>query len=111
VGVGYVHDGNGNKGRGAARYVPRIQTAGMYEVALSYPSEPNRATNVPVRIRHADGETVVKVNQRERPLTPPFQSLGRFRFAPGQEAWAEIGNSDTDGYVIADAVRWTYASP
>ena len=67
-----------------------------------------RATNTPVTIHHADGETTVRINQQE---TPPherlFRSLGTFRFQVGRAGWVRISTDGTDGkYVIADAVQW-----
>ncbi len=81
--------------------------AGRYEVRLSYSPSSNRATNVPVTIVHADGETTVKVNERQRPtLEGGFVSLGTFRFAQGKAGHVEIRNQGVDGYVIIDAVQW-----
>ena len=65
------------------------------------------ATNVPVTIHHAGGETTVKVNQRQVPaIDKAFVSLGKFRFEAGSNGWVEIGNKDTDGYVVVDAVQF-----
>jgi len=111
VGEHYRHDGNRNKGSLAARYIFTIPTPGLYDVAVSYSPYPNRATNVPVRIRHADGEATVTVNQRQLPATPPFQTVGRYEFRPDAEATVEIGTAGTDGYVVVDAVRLRYVAP
>jgi hypothetical protein len=80
---------------------------GRYEVRLSYSPDNNRATNVPVTIVHADGRTVVTVNQRKAPpLDGAFISLGVFRFAAGKSGYVEVGNHGADGHVIIDAVQW-----
>ena len=72
---------------------------------ISYPPNSNRASNVPVRIEHAAGDSRLTVNQR---LTPPiegvFQSLGRFEFA--EVGSVTIGTENTDGYVVIDAVQF-----
>jgi chloramphenicol O-acetyltransferase len=47
----------------------------------------------------------VHVNERERAATPPFASIGRFRFEKGRPASVTITNAGTDGYVIADAIQ------
>jgi hypothetical protein len=111
VGVDYLHDGDRNKGELAVRYVPAVEKPGLYEVALSYTAHANRASNVPVRIRHADGEVVTEVNQQEAPEAPPFHTIGRYPFAPEAPAAIEIGNAGTAGFVIADGVRLRYAGP
>jgi len=81
---------------------------GKYEVRLSWPRNDNRATNVPVTIRHAGGETTVSVNQRQAPaIDNAFESLGVFDF--GAQAVVEVSNAETDGYVIVDAVEFVEA--
>jgi hypothetical protein len=107
VGNGYRHDGGAGRGRQSARYAPDLPAAGRYEVRLSYTPNPNRATNVPVTVVHADGRTTMKVNQRQAPkLDRAFVSLGVFRFEKGKLGSVEIGNKDVDGYVVIDAVQW-----
>ncbi len=107
VNEGYRHDGNADRGQQWARYRPDLPREGKYEVRLSYPANPNRATNVPVTIVHADGKTNVKVNQRKpASLEGAFLSLGTFRFEKGKLGYVEISNQDVDGYVIIDAVQW-----
>jgi hypothetical protein len=76
-------------------------------VRLSYAAAGNRATNVPVTIRHADGITTVKVNQRTAPpIDKAFVSLGTFRFAKGRAGSVEITNAGADGHVVIYAVQW-----
>ena len=107
VNEGYRHDGNEERGQQWARYRPNLPKAGKYEVRMSYSTNPNRATNVPVTIVHADGKTVVKVNQRKpAPIDRTFISLGTFRFDKGSAGHVEIGNRGVDGFVIIDAVQW-----
>jgi hypothetical protein len=107
VGAGYRHDGGRGHGRQRARYTPDLPKTGRYEVRLSYSPAANRATNVPVIIHHAGGETTVSVNQRKPPtLDRAFVSLGTFRFDKGRSGYVEIRNTDADGHVIIDAVQW-----
>lgn len=107
VADGYRHDGGQDRGKQWARYTPDLPQAGKYEVRMSYSPNPNRATNVPVLIVHADGKATVKVNQRQTPtLERAFISLGTFRFEKGKTGFVEIANKDVDGHVIIDAVVW-----
>ena len=107
VGDGYRHDGNAEKGAMTARFTPALPTAGRYRVAVSYSINGNRATNVPVTIHHAGGDTKVLVNQKLKPKGEgPFHVVGTFEFAAGKDGWVEIGNAGTDGHVIVDAVQW-----
>ncbi|MFM7209512.1 MAG: FAD-dependent oxidoreductase [Verrucomicrobiota bacterium] len=107
VGEGYRHDGNDGKGAQSAKFTPDLPKAGRYRVAFSYGPNTNRAGNVSIRIRHADGESTVTVNQKSAPSgDKPFHPLGTFDFKSGREGWVEISNAGSDGYVIADAVQW-----
>lgn len=107
VGRGYHHDGDKAKGQQRARFVPELNAAGEYEVGITYNALNNRATNVPVIVHHADGETKVVVNQRRAPSEGNnLHSLGKFKFQAGKSGWVEIRNDGTDGHVIIDAVRF-----
>jgi hypothetical protein len=111
VGDGYRHDGNQGKGAMSARFTPDLPKAGRYRVAVSYGENANRATNVPVTVRHARGEATVLVNQKLKPKGDgPFHVVGIFEFVAGRDGWVEIGNTGTDGHVIVDAVQWLPAS-
>ena len=107
VGVGYRHDENKNRGKQSAEFVPDLPGVGKYEVRLAYTANPNRATNVPVTVAHVDGTTAVKVNQRKKPpIDGLWVSLGTFKFARGKGGSVRIDNTDTDGFVVIDAVQW-----
>jgi hypothetical protein len=108
VGLGYLHDQSSDKGRKSVTFTPDLPRAGRYEVRLAHCYNVRRATNAPVTIRHADGETTVRVNQQEAPPHGRlFRSLGVFRFAAGRAGWVRISTDGTEGkYVIADAVQW-----
>jgi hypothetical protein len=77
---------------------------------MSHNSNIRRANAVPVTIRHADGETQVKVNEaKEAPIGRLFRSLGTFRFKKGRSGSVIIGTAGTEGkYVIVDAVQFLF---
>jgi hypothetical protein len=105
LGNGYHHDANAHKGELAARFEAKLPAPGRYEVRVSYTTNANRATNVPVTITHAAGDATVSVNQRQPPpIDGAWQSLGTFTFA--DTAAVTIGNTGTDGFVIIDAVQF-----
>src|SRR5207245_5770831 len=85
---------------------------GAYEVRLAYVPHENRASNVPVRIFHADGDVTVTVNQRQ---TPPIDgrwlSLGRYRFEQGMQWFVMVSTDGANGHVIADAVQFLPDDP
>jgi hypothetical protein len=104
---GYHHDGNDGKGSQVARFVPDLPKAGRYEVFVAYPWNANRASNVPVTIRHAGGETKVMLDQKKKPAVKELlQSVGTFRFEKGRAGQVEISNAGTNGFVVIDAVEW-----
>ncbi len=106
VGAHYIHDASEQKGQKSVVYRPSLEHEGEYEVLVSYSPGSNRSTRVPVHVFHREGETVVRIDQRQ---PPPIQnalvSLGRFAFDPDQPPRIIISNEGTsDGVVIADAV-------
>jgi hypothetical protein len=110
VGVGYLHEDDAEKGSRSVRFEAKLPIAGTYEVRLAYSANPNRATNVPVSVEHADGTAEVTVNQRKvPPIDQLFISLGKFRFTADQAAVVVVKNDDTDGHVIVDAVQFVPA--
>lgn len=106
IGYGYKHDNNRADGVAKATFEISPPISGWYEVQFAYTAHSNRATNVPVTIHHAKGRETVVVNERkEPPIEGAFIGLGRFYFQADQAAIISILNSETDGYVVVDAVR------
>jgi len=102
---GYRHESDTRDGKSVAVFTATLPEAGTYDVQVAWSQNGNRATNVPVRITHADGDTEATVNQRELPLIDKFfGSVGRFRFTGNGSV--TISNTSTDGHVVIDAVRW-----
>ena len=108
VGLGYLHDQKQGKGKKSATFTPDLPADGLYEVRLAHCYNVRRATNTPLTIHHADGETTMRINQQEIPPHDKlFRTLGTFRFQAGKQGWLRIDNDGTDGKnVIADAVQW-----
>ncbi|WP_206028549.1 FAD-dependent oxidoreductase [Thalassoroseus pseudoceratinae] len=103
VGPSYVHDNNEAKGECVAKYTLKLPKPGRYEVRVSWPSNPNRATNVPIKVDFDGASKTVLVNQKKTG-EDGFNSIGKFEF--DRTAVVEISNRDTNGYVIADAVQF-----
>lgn len=108
-GSNYLHDSDNGKGNKTVRYTPTIPTAGYYEVSAMWTAHSNRATNTPIDINH-NGEThMVSVNQRNNGGI--WVSLGIYYFAAGTSGNVLISNAGTNGYVIADAVKFEQTTP
>jgi hypothetical protein len=112
VGLGYLHDQAKDKGAKTATLTPDLPRAGWYEVRLAHCYNIRRATNTPVTIRHADGETALRINQQqEPPHARLWRTLGVFRFTAGRAGFVRIGTAGTEGkYVIVDAVQFLPAA-
>jgi hypothetical protein len=108
VGLGYLHDLSQDKGRKSVTFIPDLPREGVYEVRLAHCYNLRRATNTPVTVHHAGGDTTLRINQQEEPKHGRlFRSLGTFRFAAGKSGWVRLGTDGTEGkYVIADAVQF-----
>ncbi|WP_406699030.1 tandem-95 repeat protein [Singulisphaera sp. Ch08] len=109
----YVASGDGSA---TASWQQTGLAPGSYEVQVTWLAGSNRATNAPYRIY--DGNTLIKtvrIDQRNNPAGGEtsggvvFQSLGTVAIT-GSTLRVELGN-DADGYVIADAMRISAASP
>jgi len=107
VGAGYHHSGHSKTGR-TARFETMLPESGIYSVRICYNWQSSRSGDVPVRIRHANGEDVVHLDQ-QKPATiaGAFHELGQFQFAADQPAVVILdAENSSAGYVIADAVQF-----
>lgn len=116
-GEGYVHDQNRDKGEAQITFAGPPEP-GIYEVRIAFSGGANRASNVPVTLHlgvQTDDESSVRrftVNQRIEPaIDKLWHSLGEHRFVDAKLAQLVIRNDDTDGYVLADAVKYIPTSP
>jgi len=109
VGIGYLHDKKSSKGEKSVTWHPEFPEAGRYEVRVSHCYNVRRATNTPITIEHAGGQTTVWINQQEVPEHGRlFRSLGVFEFRAGKSGTVVISNekTDWDKVVVADAVQF-----
>ncbi|MFC5831462.1 exo-alpha-sialidase [Nonomuraea insulae] len=105
----YAPSGTGGH---VVRWRPVVPHTGDYEVQVSYTAHANRASNAPFSIRHANGTTLVRIDQGKSGATEPrggsWVSLGTYRISEGVGR-VELSNA-ANGVVIADAVRLLRAS-
>jgi hypothetical protein len=90
------------------RFQPLLSPAGRYLVCLGFRPARVQATNTPITIRHAGGTTKLGVDQRRETTPFNFVPLGEFTFKAGDSGFVEIRNSNTDGRVVIDGVRWVW---
>ncbi|NBU10179.1 MAG: DUF1553 domain-containing protein [Proteobacteria bacterium] len=107
IGDGYLHDDNAGKGSKSLTFQPDGLKAGKYEVRLAYSPGKGRADNTPVTVFSADGEKLIRVDQRnDPPIEGRFVSLGQFRFEQNGAGFVIVGTEGTKGHVTADAVQF-----
>ena len=89
-----------------AAFTPNIPVAGKYEVRLLYVAATNRSTKATIKIRCADGEKVVQLNQRQACLEEGIpRALGVFAFAKGRSGTIEVSNDGAEGFVVVDGLQ------
>jgi hypothetical protein len=101
-------DENKRDGQARAEFTTTLPKTGRYRIAAAYATVASRATNVPVQIKHADGTTTVKINQRKKDSPFAFTPVGDYRFKAGEPASVIFTNTGVDGHVQIDTVRWLW---
>ncbi len=103
VGEGYLYSSDA---KATARFPFTVKTSGSYEVRVAWSPHANRAKAARVTVFSAAGEKSVTLDQTQPPSgTPPFQSLGVFRFEAGQPAAVLYTVRGARGPVHIDAVQ------
>ena len=109
VGAHYLADDNKNTGAYSITWKATLPKPGTYEVRVSFGGGEGLARTAPYRIRHAEGETELSINQRRKPtIEGLWFPLGRFTFDRAAEV--SLSNKDAGGWVIADAVQFVHVN-
>jgi hypothetical protein len=101
-------DDDAEKGEKSVDFPVRLPRPGRYAVSIAYAPGPNRAAEVPVVVRHAGGETEVKISQKRSETPFVFKPVGVFTFDGKGKAEVVISTAGTSGHVMADAVKWVW---
>ncbi|MFZ1643345.1 MAG: FG-GAP-like repeat-containing protein [Candidatus Contendobacter sp.] len=86
-----------------ARFTPHLPTAGDYEVYVWWPQGIDRATDAPITVYHAGGQSRFTVDLRNQ--GSHWRQLGSFSFIAGASGIVMMEDATT-GYANADAVRF-----
>ncbi|MBK6264313.1 fibronectin type III domain-containing protein [Marivirga sp. S37H4] len=97
----YFHDRNSGKGNKKVVFNTDLPS-GSYEVFAWWFAHSNRASNTPFDIESDEGTTTVVKNQRND--GGKWVSLGVYDFT--NNAKISIRNTNTNGYVVADAIKF-----
>ncbi len=79
---GYAHDGNKDKGKQKMEFRPKIAKGGNYELFVLFTRNDNRATNIPITIKHRDGQSKVTLNNASNRNSTVFASQLAFFLSP-----------------------------
>ena len=110
-GADYANDGNTTpKGSKSFSFKPVIPMSGNYNIYLRWTSASNRASNVPVDIVQKD-ESVTTVVVNQQTGGGGWVKLGGDWSLSPTNAEVKIRTTGTNGYVIADAIKVTPATP
>lgn len=95
------------------RHLLSVPEAGRYEVCVRYQESPEAAAAAPFTVEHAEGETVVRISQRQ--AGNRWVRLGDFEFEAGGGAVMLRQDVSSEGEVLpVDAVmatRWPDRAP
>ncbi len=109
IGSGYIVSGEKNArgdGKASATFRIKVPKSGEYRLLMAYSAHETRARNVPVTVASGSRETRLTVDQtRPLPAGQRFQLIGTAEMEAGVETEIQITNTDTNGFVILDAVQ------
>ena len=89
-----------------AIYTLPITEDGNYQISLLYKPGVDRASNVPVAIKHADGIANVSWNMQQGSTYGFAVPVGTYRFVAAQTNTVTLATTGTNGKVIADSVAF-----
>jgi hypothetical protein len=110
--AGFYNSGSRIRAAGSAgdiTFRPHLARPGRYRVEAWWVAASNRATNAPFIIQHGLGTTTVTRNQTTNGSS--WQFLGEYEFFEGNPGSVSLSALHADGFISADAVRWTYVAP
>ncbi len=91
---------------GLATFTPDIPADGRYEVRLLYVASGNRSKAVEIKVRDAQGETIVSQNQQQPCLEAGIpRSLGVYEFEKGKKSSIQVMAKPKQGFVIVDGLQ------
>jgi hypothetical protein len=108
----YVQDGNSGKGAKSVTFRPDLPLAGVYEVCIWYPSQPDGfswSSNTLVELAGAGPAVALTLNQKDGGGS--WVPLGTAVYDVGTNGFVRVRNDGTSGFVCADAVRFTLVGP
>jgi hypothetical protein len=106
IGTGYLHDDKRADGQSIAIFRCKVPKSGRYDLRMAYSPHATRATKVPLTIECDGRKTDITVDQTQ-PLAAgeAFRTIGSVELDGDFETVITLSNTDTDGFVILDALQ------
>ena len=104
--TGYLHDNDAKFPSSSAIFETKESLHGKYRVLMAYSAGSNRTKSVKINIEHAEGTSVIDVDQTKQPDQKPWLELGTFRWDGTKPGRITISNEGTKGHVVLDAFQW-----
>lgn len=112
IGSGYLHDDRRGDGLSIAVFRFKAPKTARYDLRMAYSAHETRAEKVPVTIRSGDRSVVIEADQTQPlPAGEAFRSIGHVDLAKDAETTITVGNTDTNGFVILDALQLLETNP
>jgi hypothetical protein len=90
----------------AAVYTLPITEDGTYEISLLYKPGADRASNVPIAIKHAQGQAGITWNMQQGSRHGFAVAIGTYRFKAAESNTVTLSTTGANGKVIADSVAF-----
>lgn len=104
AGSGYIHDDKRGDGQSQAIFRFQAPQSGLYDLSMLYSPHDSRASNVPLHIACGAYQKRFIVDQTQA-IPDTFLPIGKVSLEAGIVTQISINNSDTNGFVIIDAIR------
>ncbi|MBX7208421.1 MAG: FAD-dependent oxidoreductase [Verrucomicrobiaceae bacterium] len=106
IGAGYLHDDRRGDGSCSATFRFKAPKTGRYEVRMAYSAHETRAKSVPLTIQCGGKTMSLTVDQtKPMPAGEAFRAVGSVDLDADGEVAITIRNTETDGFVIVDALQ------
>ncbi|MBT62874.1 MAG: hypothetical protein CML13_06645 [Puniceicoccaceae bacterium] len=105
TGSNYLTDGNSGKGKKWVDYKVTL-APGTYRLDMRWPEDSTHASSVPVIVTQGENRSLHTINQKiNGGIWNALQNISVVRTT---DIRLRIGTIDTDGLVVADAIRYVY---
>lgn len=104
--TGYRHDEKLGDGQSTATFRFKAPKSGLYDLLIAYSAHETRAKTVPISIESGAEKIALSFDQTQPlPAGSAFRSAGIIQLSAEGETKIVISNTNTEGFVILDALQ------